>query len=350
MKNGNATERAAALMYEALDVLQRAGNAPTSPVNPLLPAKLRRKLRRSAERLRQKKTQPRYKNLHTAEELADIYERTARRDEILEQGLRDIRRISRDFGRVLEENGPAVGEALETVVREVQQSAEEQGPGSEAAQRYLHLHFLAWLGRQSHSRSRRQRFPEPPSLPIASDPFDETRYRMTAAEILRTPPPSGEPVIAIPPESTASAPRRIQIRIGLDDASWIGNFACGHTNVSTVFMMPDRKHLFVSAEGAGYIVDLKSRTLVEELGLDIAGGMRDEPLTLLIVNHNDTHLEAFGPTGRLWKTAPLGCGGFRGIAVRDDRLVGEARQTSPPGWVGFSVKLATGEVRLGGGG
>jgi hypothetical protein len=42
MKNANASERAAALVHEALDVLQRADNAPHSPVNTFLPANLRR--------------------------------------------------------------------------------------------------------------------------------------------------------------------------------------------------------------------------------------------------------------------------------------------------------------------
>lgn len=38
MKNGNAPERAAALVHESVDVLQRAANAPDSLVNVFLPA------------------------------------------------------------------------------------------------------------------------------------------------------------------------------------------------------------------------------------------------------------------------------------------------------------------------
>lgn len=76
MKNNNASQRATALVQEAVDVLQRAGNAPDSPVNAVLPAKQRRELRRLAVRLRQRKAQPRYTNLHTSDELADICERT----------------------------------------------------------------------------------------------------------------------------------------------------------------------------------------------------------------------------------------------------------------------------------
>jgi hypothetical protein len=79
MKKDDASQRATALVQEAIDVLQRTGNASDSPVNAFLPAKGRRELRRSAARLRQQKVEPRYKNLHSAEELAGIYERTAQR-------------------------------------------------------------------------------------------------------------------------------------------------------------------------------------------------------------------------------------------------------------------------------
>jgi hypothetical protein len=96
-------------------------------------------------------------------------------------------------------------------------------------------------------------------------------------------------------------------------------------------MMPDGKHLFVSAEGAGYVIDAQSRTLVEAIGTEIAGVMRDDPMTVFVVDHNGTSLEAFGRTGRLWKTDPIGCGGFRRMAITDTRLVGEARHPCPPG-------------------
>ena len=85
MKNENASERAVALVQEAIDVLRRAEHAPDSPVNTFLTAEMRRQLRRDAKRLREQKAQPRYRNLHSAEELADIYERAVQRDEIHEK-------------------------------------------------------------------------------------------------------------------------------------------------------------------------------------------------------------------------------------------------------------------------
>ena len=57
-------------------------------------------------------------------------------------------------------------------------------------------------------------------------------------------------------------------------------------------------------------------------------------------------LEAIGRIGRLWKTDPIGSGGFRRMAITDHKLVGEARHPSRPGWAFFSVRLTTGEVRF----
>jgi hypothetical protein len=85
---------------------------------------------------------------------------------------------------------------------------------------------------------------------------------------------------------------------------------------------------------------------VEAIGTHVAGVARNEPLTLFVVNHNDMSLEAFGRTGRLWRTNPISRGGFRGMALTDATIVGEARH---PRWTPFSVKLATGEVRFGDG-
>jgi hypothetical protein len=86
---------------------------------------------------------------------------------------------------------------------------------------------------------------------------------------------------------------------------------------------------------------------VEEIGLDVARVLVNERGTLFIVDHNGLSLEGFGKSGRLWKTDPIGCGGFRDTALTNTSLIGEARQASPRRWVGFSVKLATGEVRFG---
>ncbi|HEY0159947.1 MAG TPA: hypothetical protein VGF28_21860 [Thermoanaerobaculia bacterium] len=346
MKQESASERVVALVQEAVDVLQRAERAPVSPVNTALPRNLKREYRRNAARLRQGKLQPRYANLHTAEQLADIYERTIRRDEILEGVLRDLRRIALNLRGMMETNGDEVNEAIQALIGETRRSMEKDGPGSEAARRYRLMQFLAWSGRQSLTRKRRQKGPPPPLIPVIADRHTQSCYERSAAEVLSSPPSPGEAVIAIPPDGTDFGRGRMFIRIGTGERSWIGSFARGHAATSTIYMMPDDKHLFVSAAGAGYVIEAGSRTLVETVGTEVAGVIRDEPMTLFIVGHKDMSLEAFGRSGRLWKTDAIGSGGFRGMTITDTELFGEARYAFLGTWVGFSVKLATGEVEL----
>lgn len=346
MNDDNVSERAVALAQQALDLLRFVKDAPASPFKTFLPGKRRRVLRRDAARLREGKAEPRYKNLHTAEELAALYERTALRDEIIEHGVRLIKWIARDFGRIRKEHPAELQTAMEAFVREAHQSAEQHGPGSEAARRYETLLYLAGLGRQRHSHRRRQRTPVPRRIDLAPDPSVAARYRLSAAELLTSPPSSDDAVIAIPPHGQDSGRGRIFLRIGLDQASWIGSFERGHTRFSTVCMLPDDQHLFVSAEGAGYVIDVKSRTLVESTGTQVVGTTGDEQRTLFVVDHNGMSLEAFGRTGHLWKTDTISSGGFRRMTLRDDALVGEARHPAGTGWARFSVKLATGEVEI----
>jgi hypothetical protein len=348
MNDDNAAERALALVQQAIEVMLRAETAPASPVTAFLTAKRRRALRREAARLRQGKAEPRYKNLHSAEDLAAIYERTTRRDEMFEQSVRDFKRIARDLARILEKSPPELQKTMEAFVLETMRSAEEQGPGSEAARRYWHVLRLAWLGYQRHFHKRRQRTPRPPRVQLAPDPSVEARYEEAAAELLTSPPSPEETVIAIPPQGSDSGRERLLMRIGTGKASWIGSFERGHANVSIVSMLPDGKHLFVAAGGAGYVIHAKSRTLVETTGTEVVDAMQDDPLTLYVVFHNDMSLEAFGMTGRLWKTDTISSGGFRRMSLTPDALVGEARQPWPMGWARFSVKLATGEVEIDG--
>jgi len=343
MKNDKASERAVALVQEMVDVLQRTGEAPASPLTAFLTAAERREFRRRAARLRRQKVEPRYKNLHSAEELADLYERTAQRDEIVEKARRDLQRISAELKRIRSEKDPDVEKAMVALVKEAEQSAEKHGPRSEAAQRFRCLQLMGWIGQRATEQRRKPGAKFPWTVFPAGDPSEEARYVLTAAEILDAPPP-GEAVIAIPPEGKDSGRERALIRIGVRGASWIGSFEIGSTSDSTVLMMPDCKHLFVSAQGAGYIIDLLSRTLVETIGTEVVEVI-GFPMGLFVVNHN-VSLEAFGKSGRLWKTGRISAGGFRGIVVTETRLIGEARDPRRGEWCGFSLDMATGEVRF----
>jgi hypothetical protein len=189
--------------------------------------------------------------------------------------------------------------------------------------------------------SRRQKRPTTPGRVRAHDP--STRIPMIPARIIDSPLP-GETVIPIPAEDHAGLDSMF-IRIGTGTSSWVGRFACGFHPSSTVFMMPDGRHLFVSACGMGYILDLKSRALVERTGTEVVGTHRNDSMTIFLVIHNGQSLEGFGPQGRLWKTEPLGSGGIRKIRYTDEAVLGEVWQNAGGRWVQFSVDVATGEVR-----
>jgi len=192
---------------------------------------------------------------------------------------------------------------------------------------------------------RKSEVPYSGLFPPVRDLSIQPRMELTAAGILDSPPP-GEAVIAIPPEGSGSGRERAYVRIGLGEASWIGSFEIGYTKFGSFSVMPDNKHLFVSAKGAGYIIDLKTRTLVEQIGMHVAYVWVDAARTLFTVDHNGMSLESFDKNGRLWKTDVISSGGFREISLEDNIIAGEARQGAPEGWVGFSVDVATGEVRF----
>ena len=300
MSNQKTSERAAALLHEIIDLLLRGENAPHSPVDTFVPAKMRRTLRRGAERLRRGVARPRYRNRFTAEPLADIYERTARRDEIRQQVQEEFFRTGREMARLIEEDREGTRNAVDAVFLTTLRLARAHGPGSEAAARYRQLQRLTGLANAYGSDRRRQKsFDRPRDAGAAHDA--EGLIPLVPAEILDS-APAGEAILPFPAPGEDSGRGRILIRIGAGASSWIGSFESGFKTVSTIFMMPDNKHLFVSAGGAGYILDAGSRKLVERTGDEIVGVIRDEDMTLFVINHNDAVFEAFGPEGRLWKS------------------------------------------------
>jgi len=302
MKNEKSSGPAAAVLNQMLDLMLRADHAPTSPMKKRHQAKERRELRRSAERLRQGKSQPPEGTGCTAEELADIYERTVRRDEIVEREYREFIRLNHELGRVLAENGPEEREKLVAWVDEIERAARENGRDSEAGRRYEHLRILGWFSHQHFHQLRRQKDGLPQHVPL----------------VLLPPPLPSDAVTAIPPQDT-----------------------------EVIVEMPDGNHLFLTTEGAGYIIHINSGTLVEDLGSDVVQVSRDEHLTLFVVYHGDGSLEAFGKSGRRWKTPPLGSGEFRNASLLDNVFSAEASQASGEEWLAFSVDVATGEVRFG---
>ncbi len=338
MRNQNVFDRAVALLNELVDVYLPVEKAPCFPLDQRTTGKDRRLYRRAADRLRRGKQEPVFKTLYTAEQLATLLEEIVRHDDLRDETLEASSRIGPEIGALMREDAEAVREAFDAVFLGTQRLAEEQGPDSEAAAR--------WRTLQGFNRAagvvmddRRRQITAPPRR----DPW--RRIPLVPAEVLDD-APEGAEIIPIPAEAgddkDDTERERMLVRIGLGPSSWIGSFACGEKPMSTMFIMPNGKHFFVSAHGAGYIVDLESRTLVERTGTAVVGIHRDALATIFLIDHNDS-LEAFGVVSRLWKTPPLGAGGLRNIALMEDCVVGEAWQASGE-WLAFAVDVATGAV------
>lgn len=344
MKKESKAERAVALVSAAIDAMRRAQTAPDSPVNHHTSVPERSELRRKAKRLRKGQLQPAHQNLHTNEQLADIYDRTVLRDDIFDRERLNFMHANRDLEPIINEGDPEVQKAIDALVDQMQRAAREDGPGSEADSRLQCLQFLGAAGQKWHDEKRRDPNTSPTmhiAPQLTSDPLAQARMEVAAAEIL-TAAPDGEEVWKFPEEDSGN--RRLLLRIGVRSMSWVASFERGNKGPSTVQLMPGDTHFFISAAGAGYIVDANTRTLVEKVGDDVVSVGFDDSRTRFFVNHDDRCLQAFGPAGWLWTSENIGLG-FRGLTLNDGRIVGEAQRTPDAEWSAFSVDAGTGEVR-----
>src|ERR1700756_1076012 len=121
------SERAVAIINELIDALQRGADAPESPIKKFHNREERDQLRRKAKRLRKGQLHPPFANVVSGVELADIYELTIRRDEIIEEAHADVRRALEKLERLIEEEGHAVRDTFYMMLREAQEEASVQG-------------------------------------------------------------------------------------------------------------------------------------------------------------------------------------------------------------------------------
>ncbi|HEX3535014.1 MAG TPA: hypothetical protein VHT23_12435, partial [Gemmatimonadaceae bacterium] len=232
MEKKYASERTVAVIEEAIDALQRGSEAPESPIKKFHNQQERDELRRLAKRLRKGQIHPHYGNILSGAELADIYERTILRDEIIEAAHKDLRRAIATLEKLIQEEGQAVNQTFYAMVRDAEEAALVLGPGSEGARRLRQMSFIIEIAKKGEAQYRRKSSSDVvhvgPSL--TKDPIGDaimaTIFSMTAAEILDA-PPDGEPVLAFPAEGTDPARARVLMRVGLGPASWVGSFEQG---------------------------------------------------------------------------------------------------------------------------
>jgi len=127
---------------------------------------------------------------------------------------------------------------------------------------------------------------------------------------------------------------------------WVGNFQPGLTRFSGIFAHPDDTHIIVVSGGQGYIVDPKSRELVETFGGQLQDATQlSEPDRLLF--HNGLWFIAFAKKGLLWRSRRISWDGLRDISIEEDRLTGEGYNVLEKRWQRFEVSLENGEAHGG---
>ena len=288
-------ERSFEILQRVRELVAEMERLPKVPIIAFLDAEMRRKYRRFAARLRAGKVEPRYKNLFTAEQLADICEQACDRDEFLEKAIKELRALADELHAIIAENEAVLAAGTTPELLQMKDAAQWLGPESHAEQQYREIQQVRRKGQRR--RNHPQKAASSSEL-IELPGFDfelHIRQWLAAAELLPDGAPEGEEVLRF---GEGGDEGRIVLRIGVGETSWVGSFQRGDTGYTTVQLMPDDRHLLVVANGAGYIVEIITNNLVAELGHDITVVGCDKDSTVLAVDHGGA-VEAFGPDGRL---------------------------------------------------
>lgn len=318
-------DRALAIAARIRQLVAELDRLPKVPITAFLDAEMRRKYRRFAARLRAGKVEPRYRNLFTAEQLAEICEQACARDEFLEKMIRELHELGEDLRTLLAENDAELARQATPELLQMKDAAAWLGADSVAAQHYRDIQQVR---RQGQRRRNRPFNPQPEPIPLPGTDYElHLRHWLAAAEIL--------------PEGTDEG--HVGLRIGIGEQSWVGSFQRGHTDYTTVQLMPDNRHLLVVTDGAGYVVELVTNTHVASLGRDIGAVVCDQASPLLLIDHGGKSLEAYGPEGRMWSTGAIASGGFRDFGVTGGVLAFDACQANGE-WVEVGLDPATGAL------
>jgi hypothetical protein len=174
------------------------------------------------------------------------------------------------------------------------QEGREAGPGSEAELRFRCLQLLGELGMSADNQERRRSPNRSYIVPrLTSHPLAQAAWPPPRRSSHLYPKASRSGVSG---RGERQRSERLILRIGVEPVSWIATFERGSNRGSTVQLMPGDAHFFVSASGAGYIIEALTRTLVEKVGDDVVSVVFDEDRTRFFVNQDDRRLEAFGPS------------------------------------------------------
>lgn len=130
----------------------------------------------------------------------------------------------------------------------------------------------------------------------------------------------------------------------LDGTNWVGNFRLGCSGCNAVQGLIGEKLYLIVSNGAGYIVDIESASLVAEVGDSYVHTVLAVPDLGLVVSGGQCNFQAIGIDGQqLWESAEVSFDGMRNVALDGSLVKGEGSDPDDV-WYPFQIDLTTEEV------
>lgn len=126
-----------------------------------------------------------------------------------------------------------------------------------------------------------------------------------------------------------------------DAVPWVGNFQRGLSSYDAAHNHPNSRDLVVVAGGQAYVVEPRTRHLLETFGAQICWSQSVADHDLLLF-HNNLWFTAYGPGGLLWKSRRLSWDGVRIHSLEWPWLHGKAWTFDGDRWVPFALDLRGG--------
>jgi hypothetical protein len=130
-----------------------------------------------------------------------------------------------------------------------------------------------------------------------------------------------------------------------DQASWVGNFQRGLTQLDAALEHPGGSSVVVVAGGECYVVDVGNRSLIDTFGGTFETLIR-VPEKNIIVFGSSIHFEAIGTSGRTWRSGRISWDGIRSLKLEGSTLKGEAWSYEDI-WLPFALDVNSGECKGG---
>jgi hypothetical protein len=128
-----------------------------------------------------------------------------------------------------------------------------------------------------------------------------------------------------------------------EDRSWIGNFHRGLSECDDVLPHFDGRHLIVVSGGSAYVVDPKSKVVVENFGAQIEFCAAVADLGVLIFG-NGLWFEFIFSNGKSSRTKRISWDGMRNVLLQGGGLLGDAYDPMQDTWIAFEVDIVEGAV------